>query len=163
MDLFLLYHKLCMRGGLEVSTWLFQIRWIWYVSTNSSRSIFWIQKIFCSMMRWRSYVGMPVSTYDTSAMCQDLNLFLPEAFERSGGACLSPSYTSDWLFRELRHLAILSNIIKPWPMTKTGKVTGVVAVLHLYGNAKSSSINANAKISAKKTKLESKLKKLGLN
>jgi hypothetical protein len=30
-------------------------------------------------------------------------------FERSGGACLSPSYTSDWLFSELRHLAILSN------------------------------------------------------
>jgi hypothetical protein len=35
--------------------------------------------------------------------------------------------------------------------------------MHLYGNAKSSSINANAKISAKKTKLESKLKELGLN
>ncbi len=48
-------------------------------------------------------------------------------------------------------------------MTKTGKVTVVVAVLHLYGNAKSSSIKAKAKISAKNTKLESKLKKLGLN
>jgi hypothetical protein len=31
------------------------------------------------MMRWRSYVGMPVLTYDTSAMCQDPNLFLLEA------------------------------------------------------------------------------------
>jgi hypothetical protein len=31
------------------------------------------------MMRWRSYVGMPVLTYDASAMCQDPNLFLPEA------------------------------------------------------------------------------------
>jgi hypothetical protein len=47
--------------------------------------------------------------------------------------------------------------------TKTGKVTAVVAVMHLYGNAKCRSIHANAKISAKKTKLESKLKKLGLN
>jgi hypothetical protein len=84
-------------------------------------------------------------------------------FERSGGACLSPSYTSDWLFSKLRHLAILSNSIKPWPMTKTGKVTAVVAALHLYGNDKSSSIKAKAKISAKKTKLESKLKKSGLN
>jgi hypothetical protein len=46
---------------------------------------------------------------------------------------------------------------------KTGKVTVVVAVMHLYGNAKSSSINTNAKISAKKTKLESKSKKLDLN
>jgi hypothetical protein len=34
---------------------------------------------------------------------------------------------------------------------KTGKVTTVVAVMHLYGNAKSSSSNANAKISAKKS------------
>jgi hypothetical protein len=31
------------------------------------------------MMRWRSYVGMPVSTYYASAICQDLNLFLQEA------------------------------------------------------------------------------------
>jgi hypothetical protein len=59
--------------------WLFQICWIWYVSMNPSRSIFWIQKIFCLMMRWRSYVEMPVLTYDVSAMCQDPNLFLPEA------------------------------------------------------------------------------------
>jgi hypothetical protein len=31
------------------------------------------------MIRWGSYVGMPVLTYDTSAMRQDPNLFLPEA------------------------------------------------------------------------------------
>jgi hypothetical protein len=31
------------------------------------------------MMRWHSYVGMPVSTYDASAICQGLNLFLLEA------------------------------------------------------------------------------------
>jgi hypothetical protein len=31
------------------------------------------------MMRWHIYVGMPESTYDASAMCQDPNLFLPEA------------------------------------------------------------------------------------
>jgi hypothetical protein len=40
-------------------------------------------------------------------------------FKRSGGACLSPLYTSDWLFSESPHLAILSNGIKPWPMTLT--------------------------------------------
>ncbi len=44
---------------------------------------------------------------------------------------------------------------------KTGNA--VVAVMHLYGNAKSSSINANAKVSAEKAKLESKSKELGLN
>jgi hypothetical protein len=49
--------------------------------------------------------------------------------------------------------------VKALENAKTGKVTAVVTVMHLYGNAKSSSINANAKISAKKTKLESKLKK----
>jgi hypothetical protein len=48
--------------------------------------------------------------------------------------------------------------VKALENTKTGKVTVVVAVMHLYGNAKSKSINANAKISAKKTKLESKSK-----
>jgi hypothetical protein len=31
------------------------------------------------MMRWHSYVGMLVLTYDASAICQDPNLFLPEA------------------------------------------------------------------------------------
>jgi hypothetical protein len=46
---------------------------------------------------------------------------------------------------------------------KMGKVTTVVAVMHLYGNSKGSSVNAHAKISAKKTNLEFKLKKLGLN
>jgi hypothetical protein len=45
----------------------------------------------------------------------------------------------------------------------TGKVIMVTVVMHLDGNAKSRSINNNAKISAKKTKEESKLKKLGLN
>jgi hypothetical protein len=52
--------------------------------------------------------------------------------------------------------------VKALENTKMGKVTTVVAVIHLCGNAKSRSINANAKISAKKTKLEFNLKKLGL-
>ncbi len=36
--------------------------------------------------------------------------------EDLGGACLSPSYTSDWLFRKSRLLAIIG---LPWPMTLT--------------------------------------------
>ncbi len=47
--------------------------------------------------------------------------------------------------------------------TKTGKVTAVVMVMHLYGDTKNGSIRDNAKHSAKKTKSESKLKKLDLN
>ncbi len=31
------------------------------------------------LMNWLFYVGMPVLTYDASAMCLDLNLSLPEA------------------------------------------------------------------------------------
>jgi hypothetical protein len=46
--------------------------------------------------------------------------------------------------------------------TKRGKVTTIVAVIHLYGNITKRSISNNAKISAKKTKLESKSKKLDL-
>jgi hypothetical protein len=45
---------------------------------------------------------------------------------------------------------------------KRGKVTAVVAVMHLYGNTTSRSISDDAKISARKTKLESKLMKLDL-
>jgi hypothetical protein len=40
---------------------------------------FWIQKNFCLMMRWHSYVRMPVLSYDASAIHQDPNLFFPEA------------------------------------------------------------------------------------
>jgi hypothetical protein len=46
---------------------------------------------------------------------------------------------------------------------KMGKATMVVAVMHVYGNNKSNLPNTSAKNSAKKTKLVSKLKKLGLN
>jgi hypothetical protein len=53
--------------------------------------------------------------------------------------------------------------VKAFKNAKTGKVTVVVAVMHLYDNAKNSSINSNAKIGAKKSKLESRLKELGLN
>jgi hypothetical protein len=67
-----------MRLALEVSMWLFKIRCIWYVSTNSSGSIFWIQKIFCLKLCWHSYMGMPVLTYDASAIRQDPDLFLTE-------------------------------------------------------------------------------------
>ncbi len=48
--------------------------------------------------------------------------------------------------------------VKALENAKTGKVIAVVAVMHLYANSKSSSIKDKAKISAKKTKLESKLK-----
>ncbi len=34
----------------------------WYIRTNSSRSIFWIQKIFCSMMQWLIYAGIQYGT-----------------------------------------------------------------------------------------------------
>jgi hypothetical protein len=46
---------------------------------------------------------------------------------------------------------------------KTGKVTAVVAVMHLYGNTESNFITTSAKNSAKKTKIGSTSKKLGLN
>ncbi len=39
--------------------------------------------------------------------------------------------------------------VKALENSQTGKVTRVIAVMHLYGNAKSSTINAKAKISEK--------------
>jgi hypothetical protein len=53
--------------------------------------------------------------------------------------------------------------VKALENAKRVKVTVVVVVMHLYGNAKGSLLNANTKISAKKTTLESKSKKVGLN
>ncbi len=38
-------------------------------------------------------------------------------FKRSVGVSLLPLYTSNWLFSKSRHLAILSDSTKPWPMT----------------------------------------------
>ena len=46
---------------------------------------------------------------------------------------------------------------------KTGKVTMIVVVMHIFGNTKSNLPNTSAKKSAKKTKLGSKLKELALN
>jgi hypothetical protein len=47
---------------------------------------------------------------------------------------------------------------KALEIAKMGKVTVVVAVMHLYGNINSNSINTSDKNSAKKTKLGSKSK-----
>jgi hypothetical protein len=52
---------------------------------------------------------------------------------------------------------------KALEIAKTGKVTMVIAVMHLYGDTESNLITASVKNSAKKTKLGSNLKKLGLN
>ncbi len=52
---------------------------------------------------------------------------------------------------------------KALEIAKTGKVSTVVVVMHLYGNNKSNSITTSAKNSAKKTKTGSNSKKLGLN
>jgi hypothetical protein len=46
---------------------------------------------------------------------------------------------------------------------KAGKVTTVVAVMHIFGQYKCNSHNANAEICAKKVKLCPKLKEKGLN
>jgi hypothetical protein len=38
------------------------------------RKTYWAEYL----MHWLSYIGMPASTHDVSAMCLDLNLFLLE-------------------------------------------------------------------------------------
>ena len=58
------------------------------------------------MISWR------VNHLLRSAICR---IFWKD-LEDPGGACLSPSHTSDWLFSELRLLAIVG---LPWPMTLT--------------------------------------------
>jgi hypothetical protein len=53
--------------------------------------------------------------------------------------------------------------VKALQSAKMGKVTALGMVMHLDGNTTNKLISNNPKISAKKTKLESKLKKLDLN
>ena len=48
-------------------------------------------------------------------------------------------------------------------IAKTGKVTAVAMVMHLYSDSKSKLVNRITKNSAKETKLGSKSKKLGLD
>ncbi len=48
-------------------------------------------------------------------------------------------------------------------IAKTGKVTAVVAVMHLYSDSKSKLVYKITKISAEKTKPGSKSKELGLD
>ncbi len=52
---------------------------------------------------------------------------------------------------------------KAFKFAKMGTVTVVVTVMHLYGKTESNVITTRAKNSAKKTKLGSNSKKLGLN
>ncbi len=82
---------------------------------------------------------------------------------------LDMPFTSDLQSTQPRPIKVTDSVsnseradIKALENAKMGKVTAVVAVMHLYGNTTSRSISDNAKISAKKTKLESKQKKLNL-
>jgi hypothetical protein len=70
------------------------------------------------MMCWRSYVGMLVLIYDASAIRQDSNLFLPEEDSKDLVVPVCHQHTlCNWLFSKSHHLTILSDSIKPWPMT----------------------------------------------
>jgi hypothetical protein len=66
-------------------------------------------------------------------------------------------FTSDLQSTQPRPIKVMDSIsnseradVKTLENAKTGKVTTVVAVMHLYGNTKSRSIKDNAIISAKK-------------
>ncbi len=59
-----------------------------------------------------SLVSWHVSHLFGSAICW----IIWKDLEDPGGACLAPSYTSDWPFSESRLLAIIGS---PWPMTLT--------------------------------------------
>ncbi len=75
---------------------------------------------------------------------------------------LDKPFTSDLQSTQPRPIKVTDSVsnseradIKSLENAKTGKVTAVVAVMHLYGDTMSRSISDNAKISAKKAKLES--------
>jgi hypothetical protein len=70
--------------------------------------------------------------------------------------------TQPRLIKVMDHIPISSTRAdeKAHEIAKTGKVTAVDAVMHLYGNTKSNLITTSAKNSAKKTKLGSNSKKM---
>ncbi len=104
------YQGLCiMRGALGYDPTVYKTRRISYICTDSSRNIFWIQKIFCLLTCWLLFIGMPVLTYGHLPYAWIWIYSIKNKFKRSCGTCLSPSYTRYWPFRKLHHLAILSN------------------------------------------------------
>jgi hypothetical protein len=63
---------------------------------------------------------MPASTHEASAMCQDSNLFLPEADLKDPVVPVCHHHTpAIGYLAKSHHLVILSDSIKPWPMTGT--------------------------------------------
>ena len=109
---FPLYQSLRTRGPLgQQSEWILA-RIIWYCPTDS------YQKIFGSFPAdvVDILLGIPVWYCGASAICLDLpsvRIFWKD-LEDPGGACLSPSYTSNKRFSQLRLLAIIGS---PLPMT----------------------------------------------
>jgi hypothetical protein len=82
---------------------------------------------------------------------------------------LDKPFTSDLQSTQPRPIKVTDSIsnsrradVKALENAKMEKVTTVVAVMHLYGDTMNKLISDNAKISAKKTKLESKSKNLDL-
>ncbi len=76
--------------------------------------------------------------------------------KRSGGVCLSPTYTGDWLISKSRHLAILSNSIKPWPMTPPKKAK-IPRFVRFQGDLVEEVLRIPAKSSFKRLILETPL------
>jgi hypothetical protein len=98
------------------------------VSTNSSRSIFLDPKdLLAASLRGNAGIDLG----RVSHMSGSKSVLSGSRFKRSGGVCLSPTYTGDWLFGKLRHLVILSNSIKPWPMTDTKLVRTLAGHLEM--------------------------------
>jgi hypothetical protein len=113
--------------------------------------------------RKRAYDSSSNSDYEWRIGSRDMELVVDKRLK------LDKPFTSDLQSTQPRLIKVIDSIsnseradIKALENAKTGKVTAVVVVIHLCGDTTSRSINDNAKISAKKTKLESKSMKLDL-
>ncbi len=104
--------RVYIQGGCWVSNrsgfWPVWSSTVWQIPIKRSLDLF-------RLMWWTSYLGFQYGIMErqpSAWICHLLNLW--KDLEDPGGACMSPLYTSNWLFSESRLLAIFG---LPWPMT----------------------------------------------
>jgi hypothetical protein len=106
--------RVYIQGGSWAS-YLFEFWPVWsgtivQISIKRSLDLF-------RLMWWLSYVGYRYYMWPVSHLLgSDVSPNLWNDLEDPGGACLSPSYTSDKRFSKSHLLAIIGS---PWPMTDT--------------------------------------------
>ena len=108
--------SLCTRVYIQGGWWASYLFEFWPVRSGTILQILIKRSLdLFQLMWWLSYVRCRYDMWCVSHLLgSDVSPNLWKDLEDAGGACLSPSYTSDKQISESRLLAIIGS---PWPMT----------------------------------------------